>query len=62
MGEDKLKNKVSSLLIMGLLLLPGVLILVPNVSGGSSWTETSDIDFNNGTLTNVGINGPGSAA
>jgi len=64
MGENKTRNSVSSLLIIGMFLLASFSVLVSgfeNVKATSSWLEESDSDFNQGTLEYTEINGTGTS-
>ncbi len=68
MGENRVKCKMGSLLIIIALVFSGVLIIIPSTpmimsaESASAWTETSDTDFKKGTLDNVTILGTGSTA
>jgi len=68
MGRNNVRNKVSSLLIISMLVCSGVFLLMPStplsldVAAATTWTETSNTDFNKGTLNNTEIDGSGAAA
>ncbi|MCK5559179.1 MAG: hypothetical protein KAJ51_01240, partial [Thermoplasmata archaeon] len=51
------------LLIMSVIqIMPFEVPLIDTVAAGSSWTETTDTDFNKGTLNNLTIEGTGAGA
>jgi hypothetical protein len=59
------KDKLESILVVILLVSSGMMIfdqIFQPVGAPSTWKETSDTDFNKGTLTNVAITGTGSGA
>lgn len=68
MGKNYVRNKVSSLLIISMLVCSGVFLLMPStplfldVDAATTWTETSNSDFNKGTLNNTEIEGSGTTA
>jgi hypothetical protein len=51
MGGNKAKKRVSSLLLMGLLILAEVLMIVPNVLATPESSEDSESELNVGTLS-----------
>lgn len=62
MSVNKLRSMVSSLLVIGMILLAswlGFIAGVQTAKAESVWIEETDTDFNNGTMDNVEINGTG---
>ena len=61
-------GKLWSILIVIVMVLSGLLIIIPytqknpTVSAASTWTETSNMDFNKGTIDKVEVSGSGTAA
>ncbi len=61
-------SKLGSILMIIFLIGSGLFVIIPNnlniylVTEASSWEQTSDTDFYNGTLNNVSLNGAGDAA
>ncbi|MCK5561825.1 MAG: hypothetical protein KAJ51_14595, partial [Thermoplasmata archaeon] len=67
MMEDNIKRiariSLVLLLIMSVIqIMPFEEPLIDTVVAGSSWTETTDTDFNKGTLNNLTIEGTGAGA
>ncbi|MCK5562419.1 MAG: hypothetical protein KAJ51_17595, partial [Thermoplasmata archaeon] len=67
MMEDNIKRiaRISLVLILILSMIqimPFEEPLIDNAVAGSSWTETTDTDFNKGTLSNLTIEGTGTGA
>jgi N-acetylneuraminic acid mutarotase len=61
-------GKLCSILMIIVLVLSGLLIIIPytqkntTVSAASTWTETSNLDFNKGMKSKVDVSGSGTAA
>ncbi len=68
MGENYVKCKLDSFLIIFTLVLSGILLVVPMTpmilpcEAASAWVESSMNDFKDGTLNNVELEGTGSTA
>jgi hypothetical protein len=62
------KSKLGSIFIIVILILSGILIILPLTmitspgNAATTWTDTSNTDFNKGQFNNVEIEGTGSAA
>ena len=65
MTQKRVKCKVKSILVVIILIYSGLLITIPLNSrlktgeAASIWTQTSDKDFDNGTLNNITLEGNG---
>ena len=68
MRKEKVKSKMGSIILMIILVCSGLLFsaqfnsIMDTAIAGSTWTQTSDKDFDNGTLTNLTIVGNGDNA
>jgi len=68
MSEKTVFGRFWSILMIIVLVLSGLLIIIPyaqknpTVSAASTWTETSNVDFNKGTIDKVEVSGSGTAA
>jgi hypothetical protein len=68
MINKNFSRKLVSILVICILIVAGIVVILPTspivskVEGASVWTETSDIDFNNGISNNLTMSGSGSGA
>jgi len=68
LNKDNYEYKVGSISLIIILVCSGILIIIPSspvihtASALSTWTQTSDIDFLNGTFDNITMIGSGEAA
>ena len=68
MNRKKIKFKIESILAVTIFICSGLFCTMllnpklPTADAGSTWTQTSDLDFQNGTLDNLTIKGNGEDA
>ncbi|WP_455392935.1 Kelch repeat-containing protein [[Eubacterium] cellulosolvens] len=68
MSDKSGKTKLETMMLIILLIAAGLLMFLQSIpdkdlaSAESTWTQTSDDDFTNGTFNNIVLNGTGEAA